>query len=103
MCSLPALILVNGSDSLRIGSGADMSYRHMLPNVYGVPKAQSAPLAAGKLKPIGKGKVTPALKAEYVCGEVAPNAAALDTIQPIRNGLIEHWVCQRACCLPSHV
>jgi hypothetical protein len=78
------LVLVTGSDSIRVGFGSNFTYRRRLPNVVGTLKVlpqvgnQSAPAVRSELPVLGDA--------------VDEKLAQLDLTYPVQNGIVTDWV-----------
>ncbi len=94
----PGLVICAGSDSVRVGSGSDLAFRHAHPCCTGVPKAQPLAPASRMLKPIGgrsggaAGVAAAPLEALYVAAAALSRTHLLDMTWPVRNGLVHNWV-----------
>jgi hypothetical protein len=90
----PALVVCTGSDSVRVGSGADLTFRRSYPCCTGVPKVLPLAPASRMLKPLGGrgGASVAPLEAMYAGGDVLSKAHLLDVTYPVRNGIVDNWV-----------
>lgn len=91
----PALVVCTGSDSVRVGSGSELTFRRAYPCCTGVPKVQPLAPASRMLKPLGArgGASAAPLEALYAGGDVLSKAHLLDVTYPVRNGIVDNWVC----------
>lgn len=80
------VVMVTGSDSVRVGFGGNFTFSRQIPSMIGKQKPVAGAVAAERKE--GEWEVVPV----FVADDAAAKASTLDITYPIRNGIITDWV-----------